>query len=140
MDYRHADHHFVDTDLSYSYDNERITILKGILTKKQQNIPFRAITDFQLKRSLYDRLLGIGSIMIQTAGQGVQSATGYEGQLNGLLEWEPIYQHLRQTMLAFDKANREMDTPISGEATENNFQRAVLNELREIRKMLKDRL
>ncbi|MCK5329951.1 MAG: PH domain-containing protein, partial [Candidatus Marinimicrobia bacterium] len=56
-------------NLSYRIEEDRITIFKGILTKVQQNIPYRAVTDFALKRTLFDRMLGIGSICIQTAGQ-----------------------------------------------------------------------
>ena len=81
-------------NLSYYIEDDRITIFKGILTKQQQNIPYRAITDFILHRSLYDRFLGIGAIRIQTAGQSV-TATGYEGQLAGLILWEDLHQQLR---------------------------------------------
>jgi putative membrane protein len=81
-------------NLSYYIEDDRITIYKGILTKQQQNIPYRAITDFILRRSLYDRVLAIGSIRIQTAGQS-HTATGYEGQLSGLIDWEDLHQQLR---------------------------------------------
>ena len=42
-------------NLSYPIEDDRVIIHKGILTKVQQNIPYRAITDFILHRSLYDR-------------------------------------------------------------------------------------
>ena len=67
-------------NLSYLIFDDRVTIHKGILTKTQQNIPFRAITDFALERTIFDRILKIGSIKIQTAGQSA-SPTGYEGKL-----------------------------------------------------------
>ncbi|MBN2091090.1 PH domain-containing protein, partial [candidate division KSB1 bacterium] len=44
-------------NLTYFIEEDRITVYKGILTKIQQNIPYRAITDFILHRSLYDRFL-----------------------------------------------------------------------------------
>jgi putative membrane protein len=81
-------------NLSYHIEDERVTIHKGILTKIQQNIPYRAVTDFMLHRSLYDRFLGLASIKIQTAGQG-QSATGYEGKLSGLTDWDSLHAELR---------------------------------------------
>ncbi len=84
-------------NLTYYIEDDRITIHKGILTKQQQNIPYRAITDFILHRSLYDRFLGIGAIRIQTAGQA-RTATGYEGQLSGLLQWEDLHQQLRSKL------------------------------------------
>ena len=63
-------HYLWYKNLEYTVFEDRVCIHKGILTKTQQNIPFRAITDFALVRTLYDRFLGIGSIKIQTAGIG----------------------------------------------------------------------
>ena len=82
-------------NLAYVIEEDRITVHKGILTKIQQNIPYRAITDFMLHRSLHDRFLGIGAIRIQTAGQ-TQTMTGYEGQLAGLVQWNDLLQQLRE--------------------------------------------
>ncbi|MBN1326816.1 MAG: PH domain-containing protein [Candidatus Cloacimonetes bacterium] len=88
-------------NLSYFIEDDRIVIHKGIITKIQQNIPMRMITDFMLERSLYDRWLGIGSIKIQTAGQ-TQNATGYEGKLSGLIKWEELYKTLREKISKSD--------------------------------------
>jgi uncharacterized membrane protein YdbT with pleckstrin-like domain len=85
-------------NLTYYIEDDRITIFKGILTKQQQNIPYRAITDFILHRSLYARFLGIGAIRIQTAGQS-PTATGYEGQLSGLVQWDDLHQQLRSKLI-----------------------------------------
>ena len=55
-------------NLSYEVTDDTVVIHKGILTKVDQHIPLRMITDFRLHRSLYDRWLKIGSIDLQTAG------------------------------------------------------------------------
>ena len=115
---------------------ERITIYKGILTKVQQNIPYRAITDFILHRSLYDRFLNIGSIRIQTAGQS-KTVTGYEGQLSGLAQWEDLHQQLRGKIknlhpFADATAVAEKAAPVS---TDNRLGE-ILEELKAIRKVL----
>ena len=44
-------------NLSYLIQEDRVTIHKGILTKTHQNIPYRSVTDFILRRTLYDRIL-----------------------------------------------------------------------------------
>lgn len=51
-------------NLSFHIEDDRVSIHKGILTKVQQNIPYRSMTDFVLHRSLFDRLLGIGALRI----------------------------------------------------------------------------
>jgi uncharacterized membrane protein YdbT with pleckstrin-like domain len=80
-------------NLSYVIGEEKVTIHQGILTKIQKNIPYRAVTDFIVHRSIFDRILGIASIRIQTAGQ-TQTATGYEGNIAGIMDWRDLHQVL----------------------------------------------
>ena len=126
-------------NLTYYIEDDRITIFKGILTKQQQNIPYRAITDFILRRSLYDRFLSIGSIRIQTAGQA-RTATGYEGQLSGLVQWEDLHQQLRSKLkilhpIAEATTVAESVTPLS---SDDKLQQ-VVEELKAIRKALENK-
>ncbi len=123
-------------NLTYFIEEERITIYKGILTKVQQNIPYRAITDFILHRSLFDRFLRIGAIRIQTAGQS-KTVTGYEGQLSGLAQWEDLHQQLRGKIknlhpIAEATAVAEKTVPVS---TDDRLGE-ILDELKAIRKVL----
>jgi uncharacterized membrane protein YdbT with pleckstrin-like domain len=126
-------------NLTYFIEEERITIYKGILTKVQQNIPYRAITDFILHRSLYDRFLRIGSIRIQTAGQS-KNVTGYEGQLAGLARWEDLHQQLRGKIknlhpIAEATTVAEKTIPLS---SDDKLEK-ILEELKAIRKVLEDK-
>jgi len=123
-------------NLEYLIKDDRVMIYKGILTKIQKNIPYRAITDFVLHRSLYDRFLGIASIRIQTAGQS-QSATGFEGNMAGLLEWDSLHKDLRGKLkklhpVSESLATREMLKPTG----EQDVQQEILSELKAIRKAL----
>lgn len=122
-------------NLTYAVEDDRITIHKGILTKIQQNIPYRAITDFELHRSLYDRALGIGTIKVQTAGQGT-TATGYEGQLSGLTDWAALHGDLR-TRLKLLHPHADMATGVNNapaSASDRSLLQAILDELRAIRR------
>ncbi|MBU0509020.1 PH domain-containing protein [bacterium] len=125
-------------NLSYRIEEDRVTISKGVLTKIQQNIPYRAITDFALNRSLYDRWLGIGAIRIQTAGQGT-AGTGYEGQLSGLLDWQSLHTELRSRLKQLhphtDMALGVENPPVAS-ASDRALLQAILDELRAIRKAL----
>lgn len=124
-------------NLLFIIEDDRITIHKGILSKQQQNIPYRAITDFQLHRSLYDRFLKLGSIRIQTAGQAI-TATGYEGQLSGLVDWDNIHQQLRAKLKQLHPVGESITTaePLPGKNTEL---REILAELKSIRTLLETR-
>ena len=85
-------------NLSYIIKDSSITIYKGIFTKIEQNIPDNKVTDFVLYRDLFDRFLGMGSIKVQTAGASGQS--GFEGVLNGILDYEKVHTNLREKLVS----------------------------------------
>ena len=126
-------------NLTYFIEEDKIIIFKGILTKVQQNIPYGAITDFILYRSLYDRFLRIGSIRIQTAGQS-RTPTGYEGNLSGLIEWEDLYQQLRTKLKKLHPTtNLTTVTENTSQPSPEDKLQLLLDELRTIRKVLENR-
>ena len=126
-------------NLTYYIEDDRITIFKGILTKQQQNIPYRAITDFILHRSLYARFLGIGAIRIQTAGQS-RTATGYEGQLSGLVQWDDLHQQLRSKLkLLHPIAEATAVAESVPKLSSDDKLQQILEELKAIRKVLENK-
>lgn len=118
-------------NLNYMVYEDRIIINKGILTKTQQNIPFRAITDFAFERTLYDRILGIGSIKIQTAGQST-TPSGYEGKISGLIEYEKWYTELREKIKRLHTHLEENQNIMREEKDSTKILEAILQELKEI--------
>lgn len=121
-------------NLSYFIEADKIVIKKGILTKIKQNIPFRMITDFMLERTLYDRWLGIGSIKIQTAGQ-TQNATGYEGKLAGLTNWDELHEKLRSDLSEARSSTKEISK--SPKLDEGALE-SILIELKKISSILEE--
>ena len=121
-------------NLSYIIGEEKVTIHKGILTKVQKNIPYRAITDFIVNRSIFDRILGIASIRIQTAGQS-QTATGYEGNIAGMADWEGLHETLRDRLKKLHPVSESLATrELVSVTTEGEILAQILNELKAIRK------
>ncbi len=126
-------------NLTYYIEDDRITVFKGILTKQQQNIPYRAITDFVLHRSLFDRFLSIGAIRIQTAGQS-RTPTGYEGQLSGLVQWEDIHQQLRSKLKILHPIAETTTAAESASILPSADKlQQILEELKAIRKVLESK-
>lgn len=121
-------------NLSYVIREDRVTIHKGIITKTKQNIPFRAVTDFILQRSLYDRILGIGSIKVQTAGQS-QKNTGYEGNLAGLLDYDGLHSELREKIKVLHPTNtKNLQSKTTG--IDSKVLEDILTELKQINRNL----
>jgi len=117
-------------NLEYIIREERVSIHKGILTKTQQNIPYRSITDFALKRGPYDRMIGIGSIKIQTAGQSHQPS-GYEGSLSGLLDYEILFVELKEKVKSLHPVSESSTTREPLKSSDNSVLIQILEELKE---------
>ncbi len=125
--------HLWTKNLTYIVQNDRITILSGILTKKEQNIPYRSITDFVLKRGPFDRYLKIGTIQVQTAGQS-QTASGYEGCLSGILDYNSVHGDLRDKLKSLHPVSESTTTSEPINLNNENVLTQILEELKKIRK------
>lgn len=122
-------------NLTYVIEDDRIIIHKGIISKIQQNIPYRAVTDFMLHRSLYDRFLGIGSIRIQTAGQSA-TPTGYEANLAGLINCNELLSDLRSRIKPAAVESGTADSSAGIEVSTKDILTEILIELKKISSLL----
>ena len=126
-------------NLKYEIDEEKVIIHKGIISKTEKNIPYRAITDFVLHRSLFDRILNIASIRVQTAGQSV-TATGYEGNLTGILKWKETHTLMKEKLSKIHGGSIAVagQEEIMDKGTEGVL-RSILEEVRELRRILESK-
>ncbi|NQV16870.1 PH domain-containing protein [bacterium] len=122
-------------NLKYSIEDDRLVIQKGIITKKNVSIPYMAITDFTLSRSLYERWLGIATLLIQTAGQSVQ-ASGYEGKLEGLNDFDNLHAVLRAKVKAFRGVQDQQAATISSPVSDEHVLQELLEEVKQINRKL----
>lgn len=58
---------------TYSLTNRRLVMRTGVLTKVSVDLPLWRINDVSIERSLGDRMLGCGTLVAQTAGEGAVS-------------------------------------------------------------------
>ena len=123
------------SNLEYTILDNKITLLSGIFTKTEKNIPYSKVTDFVLKRTLLDRYLGIGSIQIQTAGQSA-NPSGYEGNVDGLEDYESIHQKLKERLMAFN--TNELNPKFTeNQMSDDAVLKEILSELKNIKNIIK---
>lgn len=123
-------------NLSYSIEDERVVIMKGIIFKKNVSIPYAAITDFTLSRSLYERWLGIGTLLIQTAGQAAQ-AGGHEGRLEGLVNFDELHTFLRDRIKTLRGTEADVETKHGAlETRDPDIFESILDEIKKINRKL----
>lgn len=67
-----------------------IYVKKGIFTITRNHVPFRTITNISSQAGIFDRLFGIGSVHIETAGYSGQDQRGPEENMEGIVFYEEV--------------------------------------------------
>ena len=67
-----------------------IYVKKGILTITRKHVPFRTITNISSNAGVFDRLFGLGSVSIETAGYSGSNQSGPEEKLEGIRFYEEV--------------------------------------------------
>ena len=82
--------------IEYSLGEDEIVVIKGIITKTVQTVPYRTVTNIDVKRGPFDRWLSIGSVAIHTAGYSQQ--TSAEATLSGLREYAQVQEEILRSL------------------------------------------
>lgn len=118
-----------------------IFVKKGIINITRKHVPFRTITNIASRAGPIDRLFGIGSVEIETAGFS-GTAQAAEEKLEGIT----FYEELRDFILR--ELRRFKDPYVTGtevvqpeeepvQRTEDNLEDEILSVLQEIRDLLR---
>jgi len=78
--------------LQYEIHDDEVIVRAGVITKTVKHVPFRTVTNLEVKQGPFDRLFGIGTLNIQTAGMSGQS--GAEESLRGLPNFQEVYDQV----------------------------------------------
>ena len=126
--------------IRYEIGEDEIVAHRGVLTKSVRTIPYRTITDFEVKRDLFDRwFFSMGSLDVQTAGHSAQA--GPEMRLVGLEDWEGLRAELLQRTRRYRSGmalGADDEAPPTGGADEVLL-RQILAEIKGLRQDLKGR-
>lgn len=86
-----------------------------------------------MERTLFDRILGIGAVKVQTAGQSMQPS-GYEGKLGGLIEYEKWHSILNEKVKSLHPLSESVTVAEPRQKSEKEILVKILDELKEIKK------
>ncbi len=114
-----------------------IYVRKGIITVTEKHVPFRTITNISSKAGPFDRLFGIGSVEIQTAGYsgGTQAGAKPEEKLEGIQIYESVRDFILRELRKF-RAPYVVGTEVVG-PEEGDLNTQILSVLTEIRDILR---
>lgn len=80
--------------LRYRIDHEGIAASWGLLFRREVYLTYRRIQDIHVKRNLFERWLGIGTVDVQTAAGSAQA----ELSLEGMSDYEAVRDFLYRRM------------------------------------------
>jgi putative membrane protein len=124
--------------LSYEIQDDQVVMRVGIWTRAVKHVPYRTVTNVTVKQGLLDRLLGLGTLDIQTAGMSGQG--GAEQSLVGLENAQEVYEivvaRLRRYRGGMAPTAAEMEGQGAGTQLADDALDEILAELRAIRRAL----
>jgi len=77
----------------YEFTEDRIIVTRGVISKRTAHIPYEKIQNLVIGQSLLERLAGVYSISVETAGAPVRTsglAFYSDASIQGLLDPEPL--------------------------------------------------
>lgn len=118
-----------------------VYIKKGILTITRKHLPFRTITNISSRAGPFDRMFGIGSVHIETAGFSGSNQTGPEGKLEGIVFYEEVRDFILNELRKYRApytTGTEVTYPVEKPAPrKKGLEDEILLILREIRDILR---
>ncbi|MFW9905458.1 MAG: PH domain-containing protein [Candidatus Thorarchaeota archaeon] len=129
-------------NIEYVIEETEVIVKKGIINKTIKHVPFRTITNVSSRYGIYDRIFGIGTCEIETAGKSGQQ-TGPEEKIEGIKNFREVRDAVLNELRRFRgqyTTTTEVEQPIrygdlSGDIV---FQKELLDELRQIKKVLSE--
>ena len=127
---------------NYRYEllDDEIVVYSGYLVKKIRHVPYRMVTNLELRRGIMDRILGIGTLKIETAGNSDPNQRP-GAMLVGLSDVDAVYEEVAACLRNFDQAQqRHPWERAKGGATliegEPEVMQEILAELKAIRQKM----
>jgi len=120
-----------------------IYVKKGLFNVSHKHVPFRTITNISSRTGIFDRLFGIGTVEIETAGIAVHRAgKGPEEKIEGIMFYEAVRDFILAELRKFRApytTGTEVVRPHEETAPRTEgFDAEILSTLREMRDILRN--
>ncbi|MHA2203842.1 MAG: PH domain-containing protein [Candidatus Hodarchaeales archaeon] len=123
--------------MEFIVHGNEVIVKKGLINKTVKYCPYRTVTNISTTAGPLDRLLGIGCVNVQTAGKG--GATGPEEKLEGLPLYHEIRDYILRQLRIYYRGVSGGKVPTQDETDISTVQREMINELREIKRLMKNK-
>lgn len=120
--------------IRYELMEDEAIVHVGIITKSVKHVPYRTVTNIEIKRDPFDRMLGLGTLKIQTAG--FSGKQGAEESMAGLPDPQAVYDQVVAKLRRHRGALAPTQTEELAEssAADGRVLNEILDEIRAIRR------
>lgn len=127
---------FYYRSLKYEIHEDEVIVRVGVITQSVKHVPYRTVTNLTVRRGPFDRLLGIGTLNIQTAGMSGQS--GAEERLIGLVNYDEVYGKVAGSLRRFRGGMSPTQADVESISANGDayMLAAILDEVKAIRETL----
>ncbi len=125
--------------IEYYIGDREVVVKKGIINKMEKHVPFRTITNISSRYGVYDRIFGIGTVQIETAGRS-GSQMGPEEKIEGIDNYFEVRDQILEVLRQFrHQYATTTETPGIHESREptTSFEQQLLQELQDIKEILR---
>jgi len=122
--------------LEYLIDSDSIKMKKGVFWKKNVTIPFTKITNLDVTEGPVQRMFGIGTIKVQTAGAGGQQGAQPELKLLGVRDLEGVKDSIMERVRGYTISGSSEVKEKAAEGGDSEILGRMLEELTAIREVL----
>ena len=122
--------------LEYLIDSDSVKMKKGVFWKKNVAVPFTKITNLDVTEGPVQRMFGIGTINVQTAGAGGQQGAQPELKLLGVRDLEGVKDSIMERVRGYTISGSGEVKEKAAEVSDSEILGRMLEELTAIREVL----
>ena len=119
--------------LEYHIDGEAVKASRGVFWKKHTSVPYAKITNIDITEGPLQRMYGIGTVHVQTAGAGGAQGAVAELRLDGVTDYVRLKEIVMAGVLGVSPRVTGDSAPID---EDTDISRQMLAELKAIRASL----
>ncbi len=117
-----------------------IVVKKGLINITEKHVPYRTVTNIDMRIGLFDRLFQIGTVEIQTAGGSISSSSleaGPEEKLEGIRVYKEVRDYILTQLRAYQASHLDTSEGLTKKSADVS---AIIVELQNINNLLDTRL
>ena len=128
--------YFYTKTMEFQIFSNEVVVKKGVINRTEKHVPYRTVTNISTRFGFYDKIFGIGTVEIETAGKAGRQS-GPEEKIEGISNFVEIRNTVLEELRKF-RSQYTTATEPDLTRSEEEITTSILNELRSIKTLLEN--